>query len=246
MAHTLIAWNENQATETLTAIAGLADQHVTVSGNDIIVPALNKLGGIYGLGASVSNAQMASPSLRTFLNLDVAGLDIAAEPASPPNWMDLFDRPVDLIATEALNFNITNDATARSTGLAWLMDEITPLAAGKITTIRATASTTLTAYGWTNVALTFSQTLPAGRYQIVGMKAFSAGGIAARCVIPGYAWRPGAIAQDAISDLTPERFRHGRMGSWGEFGHQEPPTVDFLSASADTSETVFLDLIKIE
>lgn len=246
MAHTLIAWNENQATETLTAIAGLADQHVTVSGNDIIVPTLSKVGGIYGLGASMSNAQLASPSLRTFLNLDVAGIDIAAEPTSPPNWMDLFDRPVDLIATEGLNFNSTNDATARASGLVWLMDEIAPLPAGKITTIRATGATTLGAYAWTNVPLTFTQTLPAGRYAIVGMKATSDGGIAARCVIPGYAWRPGVIAQDAISDITPARFRHGRMGNWGEFGHQEPPTVDFLSISADTSEVVFLDLIKIE
>jgi len=36
------------------------------------------------------------------------------------------------------------------------------------------------------------------------------------------------------------------MGVWGEFTHDSPPTVDFLSVSADTSETVYLDIVKIE
>jgi hypothetical protein len=37
----------------------------------------------------------------------------------------------------------------------------------------------------------------------------------------------------------------GGWGVWGEFAHTAPPTVDFLSVSADTSEVVHLDLIKV-
>jgi hypothetical protein len=37
----------------------------------------------------------------------------------------------------------------------------------------------------------------------------------------------------------------GQLGEWGTFSHNTPPTVDFLSLSADTSQTVDLDLIMI-
>jgi len=100
------------------------------------------------------------------------------------------------------------------------------------------------ANAWTNGALTFSQTLPRGTYQIVGMRANSAGLRAARLVVPGYSWRPGCIGCDADSDLAADRFRHGKAGVWAEFSHDAPPTVDFFSASADTAQVVLLDLIK--
>jgi hypothetical protein len=108
-----------------------------------------------------------------------------------------------------------------------------------------TTSVTLSAYAWTNAALTFSQTLPMGRYQVVGMRARSTGLIAARLVFVGFSWRPGCVGHDAVSDIDNDVFRQGRLGVWGEFEHDTPPTVDFLSVSADSNPTVWLDLIKV-
>jgi hypothetical protein len=87
--------------------------------------------------------------------------------------------------------------------------------------------------------------LPAGSYDIIGMRAVSTGAIAARLVIPGFEWRPGVIAYDAVGDVELPRFRYGNAGVFGRFTHDSPPTVDFLSVSADTSETVFLDVVKV-
>ena len=111
--------------------------------------------------------------------------------------------------------------------------------------VRVTAATTLVAFNWTNAALTFDQTLPAGEYMVVGGRFNSAGLLAWRCVFPGLPWRPGGIG--VTSDGGPEGtiFRVGNFGAWGSFRHNTPPTIDFCSATADTSETGHLDLIKI-
>ena len=117
--------------------------------------------------------------------------------------------------------------------------------AGEIITVKATATETLVANKWTNAQLEFVDELGAGRYAVVGMRAKSDGLIAARLVFSEIPWRPGVVGIDAFGDLDVPRFRMGKAGIFGEFEHTNPPTVDFLSISADTSETVWLDIIKI-
>ena len=75
------------------------------------------------------------------------------------------------------------------------------------------------------------------------MRASSAGLIAARLVFSQYPWRPGCIASDTLGEQSAPIFRFGALGIWGEFSHNTPPTVDFFSLSADTSQTVDLDLV---
>jgi hypothetical protein len=246
---TLVGWQQNVNTGgVLTEIAALADQHVRVEGNNIIVPrGMNALLGAYHCAASATLAQLSSPSLRRTVLLDIAPIDIGTEPGSPPGFLNLFYSPIALDEDEALRALVAGGEAAaeRKVVLAWLGDGPQSPAQGEFFTVRATGSTTLTAYAWTNVALTFTQTLPAGRYAVVGMRAQSNGCIAARLVFVGGVWRPGCIGSDAISDLSPELFRGGRLGVWGEFEHTQPPTVDFLSVSADTSEIVYLDIVKL-
>jgi len=248
MPFTLVAWVESQDTGgSLTLTAALADPHIRVVGDDVIVPALSQLSGYFAWGEYITQAQLSSPSLRKETLLDVSPVDRSPEPSSRPPLHDLFDFPIPLVASEALNALLAEDGTGGqySGMLAWLSDgPVTPVT-GKVFTVRATGTTTLTPYSWTNVSLTFYQTLPAGRYQIIGMRARSTGLIAARLVIPGYSWRPGVIGFDAASDIGPDRFRYGKCGVFGEFDHDAPPTVDCLSRSADTSQVFHFDLLKI-
>lgn len=247
MPFTLVAWTESQDSAVLVNIAALADPHVRVVADDIYVPALSFLSGYHFHGANFTQGQISSPSLRVQNLIDVEPADLAAEPGSPPAFHDLFENPIPLVASEAINTLMAEDAAgaSRVTALVWFSSgPVTPVT-GKIQTVRATGATTLGASVWTNCALTFSQTLPAGRYQVVGMRAQSAGAQAARLVVPGFSWRPGCIGCDADGDIDPPRLRYGRAGVWCEFDHDAPPTVDFLSVSADTAEVVHLDLIKI-
>jgi hypothetical protein len=243
---TMVGWFENQDSATLVGTAALADQHVRVVGDDIVVPSkLNKLAGAYAWGADLSQAQLSSPSLRRRALLDLEPWDSADEPTSNPPWHNWFEHPIILDESEALNFNMAEDNAGAGDGacFVWLMDEIEEIPEdAQIFTVRCTNTTTLVADTWTNGALTFSQTLPAGKYGCCGAYATSAGLRAFRFNPVGHDWRPGAIGFDTGQDYGDPIFRYGGLGKWFEFEHDSPPTVDFMSLSADTAQVVYMDL----
>jgi len=244
----LVAWSAAVDQVALAAIAAVPDPHVRVNGVDIIVPsAIPNLVGVYGNGVNLTRLQLASPSLRRFLNLESSPIDISALPQTPFRFTDLRADPILLDGEEALDaLTAENGAGAtRMNAMAWLADGPIDVIDGDVRTVRVTATQTLVAFNWTNGALTFDQQLPAGEYMIVGGRMASAGLIGWRCVLPGNPWRPGGIgvANDGGAEGT--IFRVGNFGAWGSFRHNTPPTIDFLSATADSSETGHLDLIKI-
>lgn len=244
---TLIGYSENYgAAATLDRVTPIPDMHVRVEGDNIIVPTgMNYLLGAAYISAVGTAAQVESPSLRRMALLDLSKICAAAEPTFPMPFESRFYTPLPLDEFEPVRFLASVSGAGRATGLLWLGDGPQSPVTGDIYTVMATAAVTLTGYAWTNAPLTFSQTLPAGTYQVVGFRAESAGLLAARLVFVGGTWRPGVVGCDARSDADESIFRHGALGVWGEFRHDQPPTVDFLSSSADTAETVFLDLIKI-
>lgn len=249
MPFTLVGWAEQlDAGASLETLTALEDPHVRVEDEKVMVPALSNLAGAIGIGAAISQAKLEAPSLIRTSPFHIAPLNVAAEPISSPPVIDLFDKPLPLDVAEPLVAYGDNTDTANAQYdviLAWLSDGPIAPVSGEIFTVKATASKTLTPYAWTNAALTFSTRLPAGRYAIVGAKAISDGLIAFRFVVPGLGYRPGALGCDSIADKDFKKFRYGGLGVWCEFEHTTPPTVDFLSASADTSETVYIDLMKV-
>ncbi len=244
----LIAFSESQDSATLIEIAALADPHRTVLGDNITVPTgLANLGAVKALGLSATQVEITSPSLQDRVPLNVAPIDQALEPTSNGPFMDMFGRPIALTAGEQLNAFAAEDGAGatRVTALVWFVDvALTPITAGEVLTVRATASTTLVADTWTNGALTLDDRLEVGNWSIVGMRAEAAGLLAARAVIQGQGPRPGVVGNDDPADVMPNMFRNGKIGEWGTFVHDEPPTIDFLSVSADTAETVWLDIVK--
>ena len=249
MAFSLIGYSESQDTSgALSNVAALTDPHVRVIGDDVIVPDdINYLAAAYAVGASLTRASVVSPSIRRRYPHEVTPLDANVNPSNHFVFTP-FSSPIQLDAAEALNFQVAENGagSVRDTGLVWLSDgPFVPVTGSEVFTIRATGSTTLSTYAWTNCALTFNDTLPAGEYAVVGLQATSAGAIAARLVFTGSAWRPGVICTTVSTNVGNPMFRYGNMGVFGTFAHNTPPTVDFLSTSADTSQTVFLDLVMV-
>jgi len=248
MPFSVIGYSESQDSAVLVEIAALADgQHVSVSGDDVFVPPFaNNLIGYHFMGANFTQGQIGSPSLRGQLYIDVEPADVADEPGSPPA-VNLFpESPIALETNEGLRTYMAEDnaAASRVTAFLWLSTGVISRLTGVVYTVRATGATTLGANVWTNGSLTFAQTLRAGRYQVVGLRAQSAGLRNARLVFPGAAtYRPGAPGCDADGDLSPDIFRRGGLGIWGEFDSRLPPSVDYMSASADTTEVLHLDVI---
>jgi hypothetical protein len=229
----------------LAALPAAADPHVRVVGNDIYVPAdFRFLYGATGIGPTMTRAQLSSPSLRRVLLPEVAPIDVgAALPASPRKIFLFDDRPLPLDGGEALDAFITNTAADRETVLAWLGPGPSRPVTQPFYTMRVTSTTTLVAGAWTNGSITFDQTLPAGRWGIVGARFRSTNLIAFRFVFVGGTYRPGGIGYAATTSLDYDKFRAGYLGLWGNFAHNAPPTVDFLANAADAAETGELDLV---
>ena len=261
MAFTTIAFYESRTgTTALSEVAGLADQHVAVSGDNITVPPswnqiLAAWAGMSNATDTLVSARLSAPSMRDKTLLDLANLEAIAaggtlEPSSPTPINVFLDRPVQLVSGEFLNLLMAATGTTAAnlcTGVVFLGDGNygNPYAGQPIQTVRATASTTLVANAWTACTITLDQQLQAGRYAIVGMRAQSAGAKAARLVMQETAARPGVIAYDSNGDIEHPMFRSGHMGVFGTFVHTAIPQVEFLSLSADTSEVVYLDIVKI-
>lgn len=253
--HLAAFWENIDIADTQQPLAAaLGEQNLFINGDDIRVPDdLNRIvaaAAICALGAT--QARLTSPSLRAFANhyiVPISGLaDSNAEPAANTPFSDLRRNPITLEPGEALNFEVDGNtaAAADQSALVWLSDgPISPIEGQEIHTTRATAAITATAGAWTNGALTFTQDLPSGRFGVVGMTVIGATCVAARLSFRGGGGRPGCIGADSYSDGFRSPFRYGQFGLWGEFETNTPPTLDVLCNDADTSQVVFLDLIRL-
>jgi len=254
MPFTTVAFFEDQdAGNAYVAVTAIADEHVTVNGDDLQVPELNQLVAIAcGVGSGGDQlARLTSPSLRGLVRPHIVplngGNDGDVEPDSPQVVMDMRQNPLLLREDESLNLEIHSDTTAASKqwGILWLADGPISPVGGDIRTYRFTNTGTLTADVWSNGNLTADEDLAVGRYDVVGMRAVSAGLVAARLVPQRGGFRPGCLGCDDPQDIQHEMFRMGGLGVWLNFASNSIPSVDFLSESADTDQEVFLDLIRV-
>lgn len=255
MASHLVAWYESQdPAGVYVGVAAVADESIRVLGDTVIIP--DRLPNLFALAAGIENAAEAfprwsTPTIRGRSRLYVEPFNVggaaAVEPNSPHRVADYRRSPIALIPGEAFLYEMDSNPVAAQVqwGLAWLGDQLVPAPDGEQFTIRTTNGTTLVAGAWTNGALTFPDELPRGRYGIVGMRARSAGLIAARLVDPSGGPRPGVMGVDAQDDIEDPMFRFGGLGLMLEFEDDEPPSVDFLSVSADTAQDVLFDLVQL-
>jgi hypothetical protein len=195
--------------------------------------------------AATLRAEIQAPSLRATLNFDVNPIVNGLVFGSLPRSMRMWQTPLQLNPNEPLEYFFQNGAAVMNRGLIMLADGPISPVKGKIFSVRATGAATLVTATWVNTALTFSQTLPSGRYQVVGLRAQGANLVAARIYASGAAWRPGVYAANLANDNDWPDFRYGNTGIWCEFDNTVPPTVDCLGVT-DTTQEFVLDLIKVQ
>lgn len=249
MFHLAAFYQSLALTGILTAIDAVPDQAIRVNGTDIVVPAnIPYLLAEAALSGSTAftGAQVESPSLRQLANQDIAPIVAAVVFGANPAVQHHFQNPRGLKGNESINLSVNaTDATAADNyGLIWLADGALTPVKGNMFSVQATAAATNVAGTWVNSDLTFDSTLPAGTYNIVGMRAVGTGLIAARLVLVGAGYRPGVPAVNAVGDQDFPPSRYGAMGTFGSFDVNQPPTVDCLG-STGTAQTIILDLIKV-
>lgn len=244
MPFTTVAFHKALVSGTLLPLQPIADQHVTVSGDDLTIPSLNFLVAALIFGNAPTQAQLRSPSMRRLILEDIGKTLLTETCAGAVDVLeDRRDNPLELVSSEKLNVYTIH--TLDGWALIWLADGPIAPVTGDIRTIKGTTGHTTAADIWENVAITLTQTLPAGRYQVVGLRAFGTNLLAARLVFVGGTWRPGVPAGVDINSVEVPQFRNGRFGAFGEFEFDQPPTIDLLGTGVTAAEEVYLDVIQV-
>jgi len=253
----LVAYLASVNSATLVALNVIADDILSSpQANRFQVPAdLNAIHGAAALGATLVRAQIQAPSLE----VKRASLEVIPHEAGTVAFTlgapRLFvpKREVVLAAPETLMFYTNNAAGGADNeyGLIWLRKPggIDPMPAGDIIAARATSATTLTANVWTTCTMALDKDLPAGKYALVGFRAISATGIAARALITGQTYRPGvpvlAGTEAAARDFDPGNLEDFNWYNMGEFENITVPQFQFLASAADVAQVAILYLVKI-
>jgi len=249
MPFTIVAFSESiDAGGALTNVAGVTDDTHRVSGDFIYVGSLNNIIGVVAFtGSTGSRAQLQAPSLRRNVLLDISPV-VQGLAGADQDQIHLFPAsPLPLATNEGLEaLSLADPAAAEQVSVVvFLYDGAIAPVSGEIYTVRATASITASTGDWVSGNLTFGQTLPVGRYQLVGARVEGANLVAARFIFVGEVQRAGVIPVADAADREHPLFRKGGLGVWGEFDSTTPPSLEILASGSNTSQVVYLDLIKI-
>lgn len=232
----------------LVNLAAVQDDTVFTSGDDMRVPAplpfLVAEATLLEATAPIQ-AQIQSPSLRQVANVDVFPCGLGLTFITPEEISVHPQSPLPMRADEAVNFLINSNPGAATIqyGMLWFSDGPIQRVSGASYPVRAEAVTAGTPTAWENVAIQFAQDLPVGNYDVIGMQIFGVGLVCARLNFVGGAWRPGVPGGVTIADNVGHQFRHGKMGVFGTFHTNTPPTLDVISATAAITNVLILDLV---
>lgn len=248
---TVIGWNEDlAAVDAYQNVLGAKDQHVKVVDDRIYVPPLNKLVFAAARG-ELFRARLKAPSLRRLAYVHInptENVTVTGDWGGPPLVMFQGNSPLPLVVGEGLEAEIYDfgaGAGVMSVIVGLADAPLTPVH-GEIWTIRATATPTVVIDSWANAEITFEQTLPVGRYQIVGALCSGTDINAFRFSPIGAMYRPGGVALRSTQLTGPPEFRKGGIGVWCEFDSLTPPSIDVIGETAgDQGVVIFMDLIKI-
>lgn len=246
--HHLLAYSSSIAQDaSLANISALVDEVLAQFTSTVYTPETDlKLLRLYARGDSVTQVRLDSPLLRQIGPPQIFPFETAATPSNLPPINKYDESSLPWIRNDPLAMLISRGGVgaAQCQVLAWVAPQYQQQTAGPARAVRCTSTIVLTVGSWVSGTLTFDQSLPPGRYRIIGMAALGNDLLAARLIFPNQVWRPGALAQQAAGEFDNEWFRRGAFGVYGEFESYAPPTVQALGLVAGSEALTFwLDLV---
>lgn len=227
--------------------AAMVDGHLRTEGDSLIVPNMNHIIGVYALSTGTAiRHRLVSPTLRRINNLEVSPIVNAIAPALANEIMLTPENPIPLTINEELTSE-DNAATAGGQQFCgvWLADGPISPVSGEIHHVHFTVSLTTILNTWVLGNITLTDDLPVRDFDIVGGALVGANIIAFRIVVPGYAWRPGAVCQPTVQAPNHPLFRNGGLGVWCRFNPVSLPSIEIASSTAAATGTLngVLDVI---
>jgi len=252
VGHTSVAWLESaDRSGTAAAISAVSDYFAITSGDNLRLVEPYKF---VNLAYMISNSGTYYP---TSMSLDGASLaiphrlekGIGLNMTSPNLVYDFRDNPFSLPTGENLT---ATGVEVDEAGVAHYLGLVLIVADGKIpkgptpqlTHIMNATATATTAGSWTDLALTLTDTLPKGTYEMFGARALSASLMAARMNFKEYKERP-AIIPNTVENYPSHSFND----FWGKgYRFEYPdnlPTIEVLECTGSGTVTLEAYLRKV-
>ena len=232
---------------SLVAMGTVTDQAWTFDSTGYYMPDNLKLLAAYVGNDAFTAVQLDQPSLRDPFLPYIDPISLTVLPANIPPVYKSHEMGIDLRINEYLRVRGSRGTVAASPAVAllWIGKARQQIPGGERRTIRWTAAVTIAAGTWSLGSFTFSDTLPGGKYAIVGMSAYGTNLLAARLAFTGGGWRPGVLGQGAQGEWTPPAFERNELGLFGTFLNTVQPNLEFFGAGAGSAQTGYMDLVKI-
>lgn len=249
--HNLVACFKNVAQNAaLDNVTPVTDPLVTVQNSRFIFPSQVDIGCILVNNPDGSRARINTPSLRNIALPEIYPAKITAENGSNPPIMGPMWGTLRIPQNDEFGVEVSRAGAGAADVFVgiWYAPGRTPAPQGPVITLRATSTITLTAGTWVAGSLTFDQSLPYGRYAVVGMQAICGDAMFARLAFPGQTqYRPGVPNIEAYGDyVNPQVFRFGNFGLFGVFDSTAQPLIEVLGHTAGSEAGVYLlDLVKV-
>jgi hypothetical protein len=248
MSFHLAAWAATIASASETDVTPVQDGIMAIQNNHFMPQVNTGIPFFSAIGLLIARARLVTPKLRQVTTPFIRPINLALLPVSRQAIADYRIAPLMINGLEELIYDITNSAATSGSyhGVAGLVKgPMVPAPNGDIYTMRGTGTTTVTANAWTQAAMTWQDTLPAGNYQVVGMEFVSTTAIAARFIFEQQIDRPGCVGVATDGTITHPMFLKGGLGAWGMFTGNRFPNVEVLCDSADTAQEVFMDFVRV-
>lgn len=230
-----------------TDIPAITDTFLVVQNNHFLAQTDRYLYWAAHLSASASRSKLNAADLRTVTNPYLVPVHTALLPGGNPNYADYRSNPLKLSKLEEIACLVTDTAAAHDTFVIITTDQgpaIVPMPAGTIYTLRGTSVTAAVDAAWTQIAMTWQDTLPGGQFVCVGLQHQSTNAIACRLIFPGQQERPGVLSQNAITNQTMFRGQKGPQGVLGRFASTFLPIPEVLVDGVDNAHEVYLDIMR--
>lgn len=244
----LAAWAKTIAATTETDVTPVVDDIETIQNAHFVLTKDKMMYWLYAGGLLLDKARLITPSYRQITTPFTRPFNLALSPTSRPGIADYRQNPLKFKALEEIQVMFTNSANTSGhyvAGAGLFTSPPTPAPNGDIYTMQGTATTAAVAATWTTLAMTWQDTLPAGRYAALGLEVVSASGNFARLIFEDQVERPGSVSQIIQGGITHPMFRMGALGIWGTFTGNRMPNVQVLCDTTDNAHNVYLDLMRI-
>jgi uncharacterized protein YejL (UPF0352 family) len=230
-----------------TDVPAISDDILTILNNHFVLRRPLDLIAAASMNTNLDRAKIASPSMRQIASPFIRSVIGALVPGSNPNMWLLNDNPFRIPALEEIQVQATSTVAGpqQHTTVVWLRDTHDPIPFGNVIPLRFTSTTAAAANAWSTVPITFSDTLPSGRFAVALSEVVSANAIAHRWIFSGQEYRPGFLSFTSAQNRHPYAIAKGQFGSLGTFRSVDLPRLQVLCNGADAAHTGWLHVVRI-